>query len=697
MNRTLNNISNSNKNNNLPENNNGKDNFRILLYAILLPIALSVANKMCAVFNDSHFIVFIIYFLVTCLFTSFVLDGFKLSKNKIIRILQVLLLLNMVSSVLYSIFYYIDDKFDLFNNLIGDDDKNSSNKIDKTKVVAAAAAATATAGMKYGGSPGQKIVLTTVLTPIVAGATSAALNAVEAFEDQEKIKDAVNEAIKDHPYSDPKPDRVPSPYQSFTANSPLEEGEILSPLERLLDALFSLESLAILTLLLIIVLFTYGYVYKYTSEIFHKFVIKYIPTKFIPLYTIFIKNLEKYNTNVRNITIMIFIIILFLIHLMCIYICYKLKTNTDEFVQVYNYLKSINKSSILLIMNYRYPCYRTSTYSSITLMFMRNTTPYLIIGYLACAAGAEPHQFLSVIYSTLVKGKLSQINGLFVGLLNLLNTTRCGKLLYSEMNTHSTKPNGVKMSSTWGQSAWIIIISVLMCCKIIFLEIKYLFVTLLSQMSLKELFKLNNPSETKRSAFYSGNLKNSTEFNEWLVGVTDGDGTFYFNKNKKGVWGFTFKIGQSNYNLRLLYYIKSVLKVGSISVPNYKDNTAEYRIRDIQHIIQYILPIFDNYPLLTRKHYLYSLFKEAILIMSNPSLSKEMKDKLISEIKTKSLNGIPTDYVSPAWPGKTVNSIQDAKKVISKYWLIGFTEAEGSFYILKKGPQQLVHAFEIIS
>ena len=279
MNRTLNNISNSNKNNNLPENNNGKDNFRILLYAILLPIALSVANKMCAVFNDSHFIVFIIYFLVTCLFTSFVLDGFKLSKNKIIRILQVLLLLNMVSSVLYSIFYYIDDKFDLFNNLIGDDDKNSSNKIDKTKVVSAAAAATASAGMKYGGSPAQKIIVTTVATPIVAGATSAALNAVEAFEDQEKIKDAVNEAIKDHPYSDPKPDRVPSPYQSFTANSPLEEGEILSPLERLLDALFSLESLAILTLLLIIVLFTYGYVYKYTSEIFHKFVIKYIPTK----------------------------------------------------------------------------------------------------------------------------------------------------------------------------------------------------------------------------------------------------------------------------------------------------------------------------------------------------------------------------------------------------------------------------------
>lgn len=36
-----------------------------------------------------------------------------------------------------------------------------------------------------------------------------------------------------------------------------------------------------------------------------------------------------------------------------------------------------------------------------------------------------------------VKGKLSQITSLFVGLGNLLNTTRCGKLIYSEMNTYS--------------------------------------------------------------------------------------------------------------------------------------------------------------------------------------------------------------------------------------------------------------------
>ena len=307
-----------------------------------------------------------------------------------------------------------------------------------------------------------------------------------------------------------------------------------------------------------------------------------------------------------------------------------------------------------------------------------------------------------------VKDKLSQIVSLFVRLINLLNTTRCGKLHYSEMNTHSTIPNDVRMSSTCGQSAWgFFLFSYLPnspwqpespsfgagCLKMAASGGR-LPLTFRQAPTSKEL---KTPSETKRSAFYSGAVKNSTEFNEWLVGVTDGDGTFHFRKTNKGVWSFTFKIGQSNYNLRLLYYIKSKLCVGSVSVPNSKDNTAEFRIRNIQHIIQYVLPIFDMHPLLTSKHFHYNLFREAILIMANPLISKEQKDKLITEIKSKSESGIPTNYTSPAWQmiDNTVNSIQDAMKVMSKSWLIGFTEAEGSFYIVKKDPQRLTHAFEI--
>ena len=64
----------------------------------------------------------------------------------------------------------------------------------------------------------------------------------------------------------------------------------------------------------------------------------------------------------------------------------------------------------------------------------------------------------------------------------------------------------VKMSLTWGQSAW-------------------------SNIS-------NGPSEATCSAFYSVFTKTTNpldKFHKWLVGVVDGDGTFHFAKTRKCV------------------------------------------------------------------------------------------------------------------------------------------------------------------
>jgi len=288
-----------------------------------------------------------------------------------------------------------------------------------------------------------------------------------------------------------------------------------------------------------------------------------------------------------------------------------------------------------------------------------------------------------------------------VTLFLLLNTTRCGKLLKSEMNTHLKILSGVKKSLTRGQSAWVFYIMVYVILTYIFcIFIYYISLTpdIIKNLTLSKLNVSNNvnecPSETQRSAFNNRNFLSSTAFYQWLVGVTDGDGTFHFSKDKRGVWGFSFQIGQSNYNLRLLYYIKSMLKVGSVSVPNSKDNTATFRIRKIDHIIDIILPIFDKFPLLTSKYFNYSLFREAILIMKDITLTKEEKDIKISAIKEITM---PEGYISPAWSEVVdpANNIEDATKVMSKFWIIGFTEAEGSFYLVLKGPQRLAHAFEI--
>lgn len=252
--------------------------------------------------------------------------------------------------------------------------------------------------------------------------------------------------------------------------------------------------------------------------------------------------------------------------------------------------------------------------------------------------------------------------------MNLLNTTRCGKLLNSEMNTRSlifnNRSNDVKMSLTRGQSAWV-----------------------------------KSPSETKRSAFSSGNvLSDSTSFYNWLVGFADGDGTFYFGQTKKNVWSFSFQISQSSYNLRVLYFMKSKLIVGHVNVDK-KNKQAVFRIRNKSHLVDQIIPIFEKHPLLTSKHFKYECFKEALLIYQNPDLSLEEKNSLISTLKTKS-RSIPETYKSPVWKSlKSPLGVKDKKdllKIMTKSWIVGFMEAEGSFYLVKKGPNRLVHAFEII-
>jgi hypothetical protein len=72
---------------------------------------------------------------------------------------------------------------------------------------------------------------------------------------------------------------------------------------------------------------------------------------------------------------------------------------------------------------------------------------------------------------------------------------------------HKMMKRNVKMSSTWGQSAWFKSYK------------KYVF----------------GPSETTCSAFYSIFAKNSTKdiFSQWFVGMVDANGYFYFEKTKK--------------------------------------------------------------------------------------------------------------------------------------------------------------------
>ena len=181
---------------------------------------------------------------------------------------------------------------------------------------------------------------------------------------------------------------------------------------------------------------------------------------------------------------------------------------------------------------------------------------------------------------------------------------------------------------------------------------------------------------------------NKIWFEQWLVGMTDGNGTFSIaRQNDK--WSLAYKITQSRYNLRALFYIKKQLGVGSVT----KDNTkGQFFIRDRKKLEAVIFPIFDKYPLLTSKQFNYLRFKQAFNILENASLTKDEKDKILFALKTES---IPENYVSPSWNSANLplKSVNDLNNVMTKAWLVGFIEAEGSFYLVTKEPTRIVHGF----
>jgi hypothetical protein len=125
----------------------------------------------------------------------------------------------------------------------------------------------------------------------------------------------------------------------------------------------------------------------------------------------------------------------------------------------------------------------------------------------------------------------------------------------------------------------------------------------------------------------------------------DGDGTFnvYINPQETKI-NFTFKIGQSFYNIKLLYLIKSKLGVGDINLKE-GSNSAAYRLRNKEFILKKIIPIFDKYPLLTSKRFDYLKFKECLIISFRDDITQSKKIELIKNIYTKN---IPNNFISDA-------------------------------------------------
>lgn len=136
------------------------------------------------------------------------------------------------------------------------------------------------------------------------------------------------------------------------------------------------------------------------------------------------------------------------------------------------------------------------------------------------------------------------------------------------------------------------------------------------------------------------------KFIYWLIGFTEGDGSFIVNKNES----LEFKVTQSFVDVQVLYYIKRELEFGKVSVQDKKNNTYHYRVRDKKGLLN-IINIFNGNLYLPKKQVQLKKFLE--------SYNKYYKTDII--LKENKL-----------------------KPSFNNGWLSGFIDAEGCFYCYYK-------------
>lgn len=160
------------------------------------------------------------------------------------------------------------------------------------------------------------------------------------------------------------------------------------------------------------------------------------------------------------------------------------------------------------------------------------------------------------------------------------------------------------------------------------------------------------------------------DFYEWLSGLTDGEGMFYIlRKNGKGTFEFNYIIGLHIDDINMLRFIKQVLGTGKVVTSG---KVACFSITSIKGI-EKIINIFTEYPLNTTKLLNFLAFKKAYeLYTSYKYKSKEDVAQFINELKN-AMNNKRTNFQMPI----------DYKPKITSYWLLGFVEGEGSFFVKK--------------
>jgi len=123
---------------------------------------------------------------------------------------------------------------------------------------------------------------------------------------------------------------------NFTANSPLDSGEMINPLLDILDNLILFYMIEFILILVII----YFILNKILKNKIGLILVKYVPSKYKKIHNI-ISKVNDTSGRIDSIFVLIFLFISLLIKFMGIYVTTEIRINIDDLVYLYNQTKKI--------------------------------------------------------------------------------------------------------------------------------------------------------------------------------------------------------------------------------------------------------------------------------------------------------------------------------------------------------------------
>ena len=106
---------------------------------------------------------------------------------------------------------------------------------------------------------------------------------------------------------------------------------------------------------------------------------------------------------------------------------------------------------------------------------------------------------------------------------------------------------------------------------------------------------------------------------QWVVGFVDGEGCFHvgISKDSDLKLGYQvlpeFTVVQHERDVQVLHGLKAYFECGVVRT-NHGDRMA-YRVRDLKHLTNRILPFFLEHPLKTKKRVDFQKFRRVCLMM----------------------------------------------------------------------------------